>query len=46
MVTHVPRAPSLLVWIHASLLLEECGMVDLVLLCLLLQNDKHLALKF
>jgi hypothetical protein len=44
---HMYHAPyHCRVWIHASLLLEECGMVDLVFLCLLLQNDKHLAPKF
>lgn len=36
MVASVPHALTIAgVWIHASPLLEECGMVDLVLLCLL-----------
>jgi hypothetical protein len=34
MVERVPRAPTTVgVWIHASPLLKERGMVDLVLLC-------------
>jgi len=34
-VYHMPLPLIAGVWIHASSLLEECGMVDLVLLCLL-----------